>query len=129
MDNLICQLEIIITYLTLLYDKRPRELAGRKTTTVYELKKIIEGITKVPPKDQKLFNKDNREMEEGNLLQEYGLTSAVAKAQSPALVGLAFRQENGEFEPLELTPYSSPPDLPYVMKASEQANGQENITS
>lgn len=87
------------------------------------------GITKVPPKDQKLFNKDNREMEEGNLLQEYGLTSAVAKAQSPALVGLAFRQENGEFEPLELTPYSSPPDLPYVMKASEQANGQENITS
>lgn len=102
---------------------------AKDSTTVYELKKIIEGITKVPPKDQKLFNKDNREMEEGNLLQEYGLTSAIAKAQSPALVGLAFRQENGEFEPLELTPYSSPPDLPYVMKASEQANGQENTIS
>ncbi|KAL1465151.1 hypothetical protein WDU94_004741 [Cyamophila willieti] len=103
---------------------------AKDSTTVHELKKIIEGITKIPPKDQKLFNKDNREMEEGSLLQDYGLTSAVAKAQSPALIGLAFRQENGEFEPLELTPYSSPPDLPYVMKASETANGQESsITS
>lgn len=35
-----------------------------------------------------------------------------------------FRQETGDFEPLELTPYSAPPDLPDVMKAQD-ANGQE----
>lgn len=35
-----------------------------------------------------------------------------------------FRDENGTFEPLELTPYSSPPDLPDVMK-SQETNGQE----
>lgn len=102
---------------------------AKDTTSVYELKKIIEGITKVAPKDQKLYNKDNVEMEEGKSLQDYGLTSQVAKAQSPAPIGLAFRQDNGEFEALELTPYSSPPDLPYVMKASEQTNGQENNIS
>lgn len=33
---------------------------------------------------------------------------------------------NGEFEDLEITPYSSPPDLPDVMKTQE-ANGQEQI--
>lgn len=35
------------------------------------------------------------------------------------------RLENGEFEPLEITPYSSPPDLPDVMKNQDSANGQE----
>lgn len=37
------------------------------------------------------------------------------------------RMENGEFEDLEITPYSSPPDLPDVMKNQEAANGQEQV--
>ena len=37
------------------------------------------------------------------------------------------RQENGEFEMLEITPLSSPPDLPYVMKTQE-SNGQEQAS-
>jgi elongin-B len=36
------------------------------------------------------------------------------------------RKENGEFEALDLTPYSSPPDLPDVMK-SQETNGQEQV--
>lgn len=32
--------------------------------------------------------------------------------------------DNGEFEQLEMIPYSLPPDLPYVMK-SQDTNGQE----
>lgn len=32
--------------------------------------------------------------------------------------------DNGDFETLEITPLSSPPDLPYVMK-SQETNGQE----
>ena len=97
---------------------------AKDTTTVLELKKMIEGILKVPPHNQQLFNKENTVMEDIKMLQDYGLSSTTAKAQSPATVGLAIRDENGAFEPLELTPYSSPPDLPDVMK-SQESNGQE----
>lgn len=34
--------------------------------------------------------------------------------------------DNGEFEELDITAYSSPPDLPDVMK-NQEANGQEQI--
>ncbi|XP_047003084.1 elongin-B isoform X2 [Schistocerca americana] len=100
---------------------------AKDTTSVHELKKIIEGIIKVPPGNQQLFNKDNQIMEDDKMLQDYGLTSSVAKAQSPAAVGLALRQETGDFEPLEITPFSSPPDLPDVMK-SQESNGQEQTS-
>ncbi|BES92170.1 unnamed protein product [Nesidiocoris tenuis] len=99
----------------------------RDNTTVFELKKIIEGILKVPPENQQLFNKDNIVMEDDQSLAEYGLSSLVAKAQCPVTVGLAIRMENGEFEPLEITPLSAPPDLPYAMK-SQEANGQEQAS-
>ncbi|KAJ3666135.1 hypothetical protein Zmor_001589 [Zophobas morio] len=97
---------------------------AKDTTTVLELKKIIEGILKIPPQDQQLFNKDNAIMVDDRMLQDYGLTSTTAKAQSPATVGLAVRETADAFEHLELTPYSAPPDLPDVMK-SQEANGQE----
>lgn len=97
---------------------------AKDNTTVLELKKIIEGILKIPPVNQQLFNKDNAVMCDNKFLSDYGLTSATAKAQCPALVGLAVRQENGQFEPLEMTPFSLPLDLPDVMK-SQEANGQE----
>ncbi|XP_019872482.1 elongin-B [Aethina tumida] len=97
---------------------------AKDTTTVLELKKIIEGILKVAPQNQQLFNKDNTVMEDSKMLQDYGLTSSIAKAQSPATVGLAVKDDNGQFEPLELTQYSAPPDLPDVMK-SQESNGQE----
>lgn len=90
-----------------------------------ELKKMIEGIIKVAPEDQQLFNKDNTEMDDHRALQDYGLTANSAKAQSPAQIGLAVRGEDGNFESLELTPYSSPPDLPDVMKNHQEANGSE----
>ncbi|PSN30973.1 Elongin-B [Blattella germanica] len=96
---------------------------AKDTTTVLELKKIIEGILKVTPTNQQLF-KDNQVMEDEKTLQDYGLTSSSAKAQCPGSVGLAVRQDSGDFEVLDLTPFSSPPDLPDVMK-SQETNGQE----
>ncbi|KAK0087562.1 hypothetical protein PV325_000749 [Microctonus aethiopoides] len=98
---------------------------AKDNTTVLELKKMIEGILKIPPVNQQLFNKDHMTMSDGKSLSDYGLTSATAKAQCPALVGLAIRQENGQFEQLEITPYSLPPDLPDVMKSQEALNGQD----
>ncbi|XP_015522639.1 elongin-B [Neodiprion pinetum] len=97
---------------------------AKDNTTVLELKKIIEGILKIAPANQQLYSKDNVIMSDNKFLSDYGMTSAVAKAQCPALVALALRQEGGQFEPLEMTPYSLPPDLPDVMK-SQEANGKE----
>ncbi|XP_066599558.1 elongin-B [Prorops nasuta] len=101
---------------------------AKDNTTVLELKKMIEGILKIPPSNQQLFNKDNTLMNDNKFLSDYGLTSVTAKAQCPGLVGLAIRQENGQFEALEMTPFSLPPDLPDVMKSPE-TNGQEPLIS
>ncbi|CAB0031836.1 unnamed protein product [Trichogramma brassicae] len=97
---------------------------AKENTTVLELKKIIEGILKISPANQQLFNKETTLMAESKLLSDYGLSSITAKAQCPAVIGLAVRQDNGQFEPLEMTPFSLPPDLPEVMKTQE-TNGQE----
>jgi len=59
-------------------------------------------------------------MEEEKTLADYGLTSQGAKAQSPAEVGLAFQGDAGAWEDLEKTPYSSPPELPDVMKPGQE---------
>ncbi|XP_067618190.1 elongin-B [Eurosta solidaginis] len=100
---------------------------AKENTTVAELKRMIEGILKVRPHDQRLYNQDNELMEDDNTLQDYGIQMSTAKAQAPAQLGLALRDEHGDFEPLEITPYSSPPDLPEVMKNQEAANGQEQV--
>lgn len=64
-------------------------------------------------------------MEDDNALHLYGITMYTAKAQAPVQLGLAVRSEGGDFEELEVTPYSSPPDLPDVMKIQDASNGQE----
>jgi len=100
-------------------------LDAKDTTTVLELKKMIEGITKRAPADQRLYNKDDEIMEDDSQLQECGITNAVAKAQLPAEVGLAFRSEfDGAWEDLEKVPYSNPPELPDVMKPGQETSCQ-----
>jgi transcription elongation factor B subunit 2 len=68
-------------------------------------------------------------MEEDKTLADCGLTSSLAKAQSPAEVGLAFALDGGVFEDLEKTPYSSPPELPDVMKPGQETTTQETATA
>lgn len=102
---------------------------AKETTTVLQLKKMIQGITKFAPENQQLFNKDSIEMEDSHQLLEYGITANAAKAQSPGQVNLAVRDENGQFESLDITPYSSPPDLPDVMKVQEPNGSDERLTS
>ncbi|KAK4012434.1 elongin-B [Daphnia magna] len=94
---------------------------AKETTNVSELKKIIQGITKVAPENQRLF-KDDRVMEDNRCLADYGLISTTARAQSPASLSLVYRMENGEFETIDITPLSSPPELPDVMKGQEAAH-------
>ena len=100
---------------------------AKETSTVFELKKIVEGITKVPPENLRLL-KDSVVMDDAKTLSDYGLTSSTAKAQSPATVGLCYRQENGDFESLDIAPLSQPPELPDVMKPQEIAIHEQNAS-
>ncbi|XP_067123211.1 elongin-B [Centruroides vittatus] len=99
-------------------------LDAKETTSVYDLKKMVEGITQVHPDNQRLY-KDDQLMEDNKTLGEYGLNSANAKAQDPATVGLAYKDlETGKFEVLEMTPLSTPPELPEVMKPDAPSHEQ-----
>lgn len=103
-------------------------LDAKETTTIYEVKKMIEGILKRGPDDQRLYKvKDVPQlMEDSKAISEYGYTHLTARAQLPETIGLAFRVgETDEFEQLEITPVSTPPDLPDVMK-NEGSNTQTN---
>lgn len=92
---------------------------AKESNTVYDLKKIIEGITKKAPEDQRLF-KDGEVLEDTKTLADSGLTSNKAKAQDPAQLGLSFKVEDtDDFEELTIVPYSNPPELPDVMKQSD----------
>jgi len=96
---------------------------AKEDTTVLDLKRMIAGITKVMPEDQKLF-KDREEMKDEKTIGDYGLNPGTAKPQLPATVGLVFKNENGDWEELEISPLSQPPELPEVMRQQE-TNTQE----
>ncbi|XP_038964484.1 elongin-B-like [Rattus norvegicus] len=83
----------------------------KELTTVFELKRIMEGIRKPPPEEQRLYKLLN----DGKTLGKCGFTSQTAGPQAPATVGLAFRADD-TFEALCIEPFSSPPELPDVMK-------------
>ncbi|XP_013422017.1 elongin-B [Lingula anatina] len=91
---------------------------AKESTTVGELKKVVEGILKTPPEDQKLF-KDDEPLDDNKALGDCGFTSSTARAQAPATIGLAFKEEDGDT--VEITPLSTPPELPDVMKPQEPA--------
>jgi len=103
-------------------------LDAKESTTVLELKKMIEGITKKSPSELQLY-KDDAVMDEEKSLADYGLTAALAKAQQPAEVGLAFKGDEGGWEELEKTPYSIPPELPDVMKPGQDTAAQEQTVA
>jgi transcription elongation factor B subunit 2 len=105
-------------------------LDAKETTTLYEVKRMIEGILKRNPDDQRLFKLTRDQpilMEDSKPLSEYGYTHLTARAQLPEAIGLAFRiGDKEEFEQLEITPVSTPPDLPDVMKSDSNTNSQAN---
>lgn len=63
-----------------------------ESTTVSELKKMIEGIAKKSPEEQRLY-KDELPLEDNRTLGDYGFTNQTARPQSPALIGLACKIE------------------------------------
>ena len=79
---------------------------AKESSTVSELKKIIEGITKVPWNNIRLIVDSTKQpMDDDNqTLADCGLSSAVAKAYSPALLYLCYRKagSDNEWEPIDV---------------------------
>lgn len=90
---------------------------ANENSTVLELKNVIKDIMKVAPENQKLL-KDDIELEDAKKLVECGLNANAAKTFTPATIVLCLRQEDGEFEAPKVTPYSTPPELPDVMRTT-----------
>uniref|UniRef100_G3RUE6 Elongin-B n=1 Tax=Gorilla gorilla gorilla TaxID=9595 RepID=G3RUE6_GORGO len=79
---------------------------ARESSAVFELKRIVE---------------DDQLLDDGKTLGECGFTSQTARPQTPATVGLAFRADDS-FETLCIEPFSSPPELPDVMKPQDSGS-------
>ncbi|XP_032799935.1 elongin-B isoform X2 [Petromyzon marinus] len=96
---------------------------AKESTTVLELKRMVGGIVKRSPADQRLYKEETLLLDDSKTLGDCGFTSQTARAQAPATVGLAFRSPDEEWEALRLEPYSSPPELPDVMKPQDGGGG------
>ncbi|VFV29590.1 transcription elongation factor b [Lynx pardinus] len=93
---------------------------AKESSTLFELKRIVEGIFKWPPDEQPLYKNDQL-LDDGKTLGECGFTSQMARPQAPATLGLAFRADEA-FEALHIEPFSSPPELPDVMKPQDSGS-------
>ncbi|XP_076434739.1 elongin-B-like [Babylonia areolata] len=102
---------------------------AKETTSLIDVKRIVEGITKVPPENQRLFREDQALTDDNKCLGDYGLNTNNAKAQSPATLGLTYKKEDGEWEQLDIQPLSSPPELPDVMKPQETSQQVEQAAA
>lgn len=86
-------------------------LDTKENATVADVKKMLAGIIKRSPEDQKLAF-ERQILDDREELRHY----FQARAQNPALLGLMLKdEESGEFEQLHITPYSDPPELPTAM--------------
>ncbi|XP_050186251.1 elongin-B-like [Myiozetetes cayanensis] len=90
---------------------------AKESSTVLELKRIVQGILHRPPEHQRLY-KDDQLLEDSKTLGDCGFTSQTARPQAPATVGLALRRGEA-LEGLRIEPFSSPPELPDVMKPQD----------
>ncbi|XP_035294771.1 elongin-B-like [Cricetulus griseus] len=92
---------------------------AKESSTVSELKPFVQGFLKQEPYKQQLFKDDNL-LSDSKTLGKSGFTSQTAGPQAPATVGLAFLAGDA-FEDLRIEPFSSPPELPHVMKPQDSA--------
>lgn len=78
--------------MTIRREKTTIFLDATEETTVSQLKKVLQGITKKAPEDQKLYNTANKEeLDDNKTLGDCGYKAHTAKAQDPGSIGLAYR--------------------------------------
>ena len=80
---------------------------AKESSPVLEVKKIIEGIIKVPANNMRLILDSTKQPmdDENQTLADCGLSSATAKAYSPTLLYLCYRKAGSEteWEPIDVT--------------------------
>lgn len=92
-------------------------LDTKENATVADVKKMLAGIIKRPPEDQKL-SYEKQILDDREELRHY----FQGRAQSPATVGLMLRDPaTDEFEQLQITEYSQPPELPSAMEKDDES--------
>lgn len=73
-------------------------LDATEETTVSQLKKTLEGITKKSPEEQQLFKMETKDvLDDGKTLGDIGFKASNAKAQDPATIGVRFKIGKGLF--------------------------------
>lgn len=101
---------------------------AKENDKVSDLKNMISGITGKPADQMKLYDltkeSQKTELDDGKTLSDSGLTATVAKAQQPAKLGVVYQKENGDFEEVAVESYSEPPELPDVMKQTNENKGE-----
>nr|XP_042118779.1 elongin-B-like [Peromyscus maniculatus bairdii] len=83
-------------------------MEAKETSTVLQLKRVVQRILQRPPEEQRLY-KDDQLLDDTKTLGECGFTSQTARVHAPATVGLAFGADDA-FEALHIEPFSSPPE-------------------
>ncbi|XP_064218827.1 elongin-B-like [Aotus nancymaae] len=92
----------------------------KESSTVFKLKRIVEGILKVPPNERQMY-KDERLLDDSKTLGECGFTIRQHSHRPQPESGPAF-QTDDTFEALYIQPFSSPPGLPDTMKPQDSGS-------
>uniref|UniRef100_A0A914VWD2 Ubiquitin-like domain-containing protein n=1 Tax=Plectus sambesii TaxID=2011161 RepID=A0A914VWD2_9BILA len=107
---------------------------AKDSSTVLELKKVIEGILKIPTGEQTLKKQADDQaktwetLDDAKSLSDCGFSTLNAKAQHPAVVALCLVKD-GQAEDVMIDPLSTPPPLPDVMRAQEGGQGSDSGTN
>ncbi|KAL7077922.1 hypothetical protein ACQ4LE_003435 [Meloidogyne hapla] len=94
-------------------------LQARENWTAADLKKAIEVILKVPPKNQSLRVPPNEQrtewmvLDEKQTLQDAGFTPKNGRADEPIVLALVLPEDNDR---IEICPVSIPPPVPDAMQ-------------
>ena len=105
-------------YLTIRRKKTTIFVDTKENTTVLEFKKVLGPLAKKEPDEIRVY-KDDAPLDDNKTLKEQGISSDNAKPQEPMTLFMQFKEE-GQWEAFEKAMnYTSPPDLPEVMKPAE----------
>ncbi|XP_012985739.2 elongin-B [Melopsittacus undulatus] len=91
---------------------KTRSFTVAKDTTMHELKKVVEGILKKPPKEQWLYKDAQLLDDDYRTLLDCSLSSQSCHPHVPVVVGLAlFRPGNDTSEQLYIDLFSNTPEI------------------
>ena len=79
----------------------------KESASVYELKRIVQGILNKAPEEQRLFYND-KQLDDRKTLKSCGINNKNAKPEDPVKLALELRLDNGSFEKSQMVQFSKP---------------------